>query len=161
MKEFIDKISSYNILNYLFPGIIFVIILNKVSNFNLIQNDILLGVFFYYFIGLIISRIGSLFIEPFFRFIKFLKFVDYNNFMKASKLDSKIVLFSEINNMYRTLSSLFLLIILVKIYEKYFIEIPFFKEYGNIILTFMILFLFLFSYKKQTEFITKRVNANS
>jgi len=160
MKELLDKLSSYNIFNYLFPGILFVIILNKVSSFNLIQEDILLGAFLYYFIGLIISRVGSLFIEPFLRLIKFLKFAEYNDFVKASKDDTKIVLFSEINNMYRTLCSLFLLIFISKIYEKYLMEIPFFKDYSNILIIIVLLILFLFSYQKQTNFIRKRIVSN-
>jgi hypothetical protein len=160
MKELLDKLSSYNIFNYLFPGILFVIILNKVSSFNLIQEDILLGAFLYYFIGLIISRVGSLFVEPFLRLIKFLKFAEYNDFVKASKDDTKIVLFSEINNMYRTLCSLFLLISISKIYEKYLMEIPFFKDYSNILIIIVLLILFLFSYQKQTNFIRKRIVSN-
>lgn len=161
MKELLDKLSSYNIFNYLFPGILFVIILNKVSSFNLIQEDILLGAFLYYFIGLIISRVGSLFIEPFLRLIKFLKFAKYNDFIKASKDDTKIVLFSEINNMYRTLCSLFILISIAKIYEKYLMEMSFFKNCSNIMIIIVLLILFLFSYQKQTNFIRKRIDYKS
>lgn len=161
MKELLDKLSSYNIFNYLFPGILFVIILNKVSSFNFIQEDILLGAFLYYFIGLIISRVGSLFIEPFLRLIKFLKFAKYNDFIKASKDDTKIVLFSEINNMYRTLCSLFILISIAKIYEKYLMEMSFFKNCSNIVIIIVLLILFLFSYQKQTNFIRKRIDYKS
>jgi hypothetical protein len=160
MKELLDKLSSYNIFNYLFPGILFVIILSKVSSFNLIQEDIILGAFLYYFIGLIISRVGSLLIEPFLRWINFIKFAKYNDFVNASKDDSKIVLFSEINNMYRTLSSLFLLISIAKIYERYIMEIPFFNDYSSILLISILLLLFLFSYRKQTSFVRKRINSN-
>ena len=159
MKELFDKLSSYNIFNYLFPGILFVIILSKVSSFNLIQEDILIGAFLYYFIGLIISRVGSLFIEPFLRWINFLKFANYNDFVNASKGDSKIVLFSEINNMYRTLCSLFLLISIAKVYERYLMEIPFFRDYSNILLISILLLLFLFSYRKQTSFVRKRIDS--
>ena len=78
MKELLDKLSSYNIFNYLFPGVLFVVFLSKVSNYDLIQKDIITGAFLYYFIGLVISRVGSLFIEPFLKRIKFLKFSDYS-----------------------------------------------------------------------------------
>ena len=64
MKELLDKLSSYNIFNYLLPGILFSVLASKTTELNLIQIDIILGVFVYYFIGLIISRIGSLIIEP-------------------------------------------------------------------------------------------------
>jgi len=161
MKELLDKLSSYNIFNYLFPGVLFVIILKKVSSFNLIQEDIFLGALFYYFIGLIISRVGSLFIESFLRKIKFLRFAEYKNFINASKKDSKIDLFSEINNMYRTLCSLFLLIFIAKLYEIYFLELSFFKNNGDILIIILLLLLFLFSYRKQTIFIIKRIESNT
>ena len=125
MKELLDKISSYNIFNYLFPGIVFVVILSKISSYNLVQSDIITGAFLYYFIGLIVSRVGSLFIEPFLKWLRFLKFSDYSKFVAASKVDSKIELFSEVNNMYRTLCSLFFLISLANVYESYLSELSF------------------------------------
>lgn len=161
MKELLDKLSTYNIFNYLFPGVLFVVILSKISNYNLLQEDIITGAFLYYFIGLIVSRVGSLFIEPSLKWIKFLKFSDYKKFISASKEDSKIELFSEINNMYRTLCSLFLLLSLTKIYETYLADLKFFKNYDSIFIVVLLLLLFLFSYRKQTKYITKRVESNT
>lgn len=160
MKELLDKLSSYNIFNYLFPGVVFVIILSKISEINLVQKDMLTGAFLYYFIGLIISRIGSLFIEPFLKWINFLKFSDYSKFVSASKLDSKIDLFSEVNNMYRTLCSLLLLLVISKGYNSYLSELSFFKNYGSFLIILLLLILFVFAYKKQTKYITKRVESN-
>lgn len=160
MKELLDKLSTYNIFNYLFPGVLFAVILSKISNYNLLQEDIITGVFLYYFTGLIVSRVGSLFIEPFLKWIKFLKFSDYKKFVSASKEDSKIELFSEINNMYRTLCSLFFLLSLTKIYETYLAELKFFKNNDTILIVGLLLLLFLFSYRKQTKYITKRVESN-
>ncbi len=160
MKELLDKLSSYNIFNYLFPGVIFVVILSKVSSYNLIQEDLITGAFLYYFIGLIVSRIGSLFVEPFLKWLRFLKFSEYSKFVTASKADLKIELFSEVNNMYRTLCSLFFLISLAKVYETYLAELSFFKNYGSILLIALLLLLFVFSYRKQTNFITKRIESN-
>ena len=117
MKELIDKISSYNLFNYLFPGVLYVLISKEITVYDMVQENIILGVFFYYFIGLVVSRVGSLIIEPLMKKIKLVKFVDYQDFISASKHDNKIKLFSEINNMYRTLISLFVLVLLTKIYE--------------------------------------------
>ena len=160
MKELLDKLSSYNIFNYLFPGVIFVVILSKVSYYDLVQDDLIKGVFLYYFIGLIVSRIGSLFVEPILKWLRFLKFSEYSKFVTASKVDSKIELFSEVNNMYRTLCSLFLLIFLAIAYESYLAELSFFKNYGTILFIALLLLLFVFSYRKQTNYITKRVESN-
>ena len=63
MKEIIDKLSSYNIFNYLLPGVLFVAIAKNFTEYNLILDNDFIGAFFYYFIGMVISRFGSLIIE--------------------------------------------------------------------------------------------------
>lgn len=160
MKELLDKLSSYNIFNYLFPGVVFVILLAKTTKYNFIQEDIIVGSFFYYFIGLIISRIGSLLIEPVLKKTSFINFLEYKKFVKASKLDSKIEILSEVNNMYRTICALLLLEFIFIVYEKISLNINFPKELGPIALLCALFILFLFSYKKQTKYITDRIDAN-
>ena len=39
MKEIIEKISSYNIFNYLLPGIIFVCISKEFTDYSFIQDQ--------------------------------------------------------------------------------------------------------------------------
>jgi len=91
MKDLLDKLSSYNIFNYLLPGIIFVVIAEKLTSFSFIQDDIIFGIFLYYFIGLVISRIGSLLIEPSLKKIRFLTFAPYSEFVTASKKMSSLI----------------------------------------------------------------------
>lgn len=160
MKELLDKLSSYNIFNYLFPGVVFVVILSKITEYNFIQKDFIVGAFLYYFIGLIVSRVGSLIIEPTLKWLSFVNFTDYSRFVKASKEDSKIEVLSEVNNMYRTICSLILLEILFFIYEKISSFLNISTTVGAILLLILFFILFLFSYKKQTEYITKRIEAN-
>ncbi len=159
MKDLLDKLSSYNIFNYLFPGVVFVVVLSKTTKYNLIQDDILVGAFFYYFLGLIISRIGSLIIEPILRKISFLIFADYSDFVKAEKSDGKIEILSEVNNMYRTICSLFLLEIIVIIYERIATIYSISQNLLAIPMMAALFLLFLLSYKKQTKYITKRVKS--
>jgi hypothetical protein len=160
MKDLLDKLSSYNIFNYLFPGVVFVVLARKLTSYNFIQQDILVGAFLYYFIGLVISRIGSIFIEPVLKFIKFLKFADYKRFVKASKADTRIDTLSEVNNMYRTICSLFLILIAINGFEWLSTKWLFLAERKIETLTVFLLLLFLFSYRKQTNYITKRIDAN-
>lgn len=157
MKELMDKLSSYNIFNYLLPGIVFVVLLEKVTHFSFIQKDIVLGVFVYYFIGLIISRLGSLIIEPILKKIKFIEFAPYSEFVSASKIDSKLEILSESNNMYRTFCSLFLLLILLKLFEWIENKLPIISDYNEYILVVALFVLFIFSFKKQTNYVRKRV----
>lgn len=159
MKEIIDKISTYNIFNYLFPGIIYVLFLREITAYDLVQNNIVLGAFLYYFIGLVISRIGSLVIEKILRSkkLKFAEFVNYSDFVSACDKDDKIEVFSEINNMYRTLISTLIILLFAKIYEllEGALNIPVTISY--IFLIILLIVIFLFSYQKQTNFIVKRV----
>ncbi len=157
MKEIIDKISSYNLFNYLFPGIIFVVLLRRFSTIDLVIENNFLGAFLYYFIGLVISRIGSLILEPLFKKIKLVTFSDYKDFIDASKKDEKIELFSEVNNTYRTIVSLFLCLSITVIYDKFISE--YLTKYGIDIylITVGLLALFMFSYRKQTSYINKRI----
>jgi hypothetical protein len=157
MKDLLDKLSSYNIFNYLLPGIIFVILAEALTSFSFVQKDIILGVFLYYFIGLVISRIGSLVIEPLLKLTKFVRFAAYPDFVAASKMDEKLDVLSEANNMYRTLCSLFFLLIFVKVYERIAGIFPAMSKWRTEILVASLFLLFCFSYRKQTQYITKRV----
>ena len=65
MSEILDKLSSYNIFNYLLPGTLFAVAGDAFTSYSFVQKDVLVAVFAYYFMGLVISRIGSLMIEPF------------------------------------------------------------------------------------------------
>lgn len=157
MKELLDKISSYNIFNYLFPGILFAVISKEITAYSFLQDNFIIGAFVYYFIGLVVSRFGSLFIEPLLKKLSFLKFADYKDFVSSSKKDAKIELLSEINNMYRTLSSMFALLLLLKLYELIESKAPILKDWSTYILLALLLVMFLFSYRKQTNYITKRI----
>ncbi|WWW10818.1 hypothetical protein V7P26_07295 [Arcobacter cryaerophilus gv. pseudocryaerophilus] len=155
MEKLLEKLTSYNLFNYLFPGIIFSVLLEKTTSYSIIQDDIIIEAFLAYFIGLLISRISSLIIEPILKKVKFVKFADYKDFVLASENDNKIELLSESNNMYRVFISLFVVLIIVNIYEQLLQQTL--GEYTNFVVTVLLLLLFLFSYRKQTNYITQRV----
>ena len=64
MNDLLKQLSSYNLFNYLFPGTVFCVALNKLGGFDLIVEDLFAAFFFYYFVGLTISRVSSLIVEP-------------------------------------------------------------------------------------------------
>jgi hypothetical protein len=159
MVDFLSKISSYDLFNYLLTGIIFVILADKLTCYSFIQQDIAIGLFLYYFIGLVISRIGSLVIEPFLksRRISFLKFEPYEKFLAASEKDKKIELLSQVNNTYRTFCSVFAILFLLKLYEGIQSRFPFLKDWDLTLLVAFLFVVFLFAYRKQTGFLTDRI----
>jgi hypothetical protein len=160
MKDILEKLSTYNIFNYLLPGVIFVIIAREFSGCNFIQNEFVLSAFLYYFIGMIISRFGSLIIEPFLKKIAFLKFEDYKNYVITSKKDTKIELLSEVNNTYRTICSMCVMLIILNIYSVFNSNKNVSIEPDFYIIISIILIMFLFAYRKQTNYITKRIQSN-
>src|ERR1700676_3643489 len=110
MNELLNKISSYNVFNYLLLGIVFSLLAGEIIHFPIAQKDILTAAFFYYFVGLVISRFGSLIIEPLLKAFCFVRFANYKDFVAASQKDPKLEILSEVNNTYRTLASLFTLL---------------------------------------------------
>ena len=161
MKDILGKISSYNFFNYLLPGVLFVVILDELTTYSLTQENLIIGAFVYYFVGLVISRFGSLIIEPILKKVSFLEFSDYSDFVSASKQDSEIKIFSEVNNMYRTFISMLALLILLKLYELLAVKFLVPSEWNLYLLAIILLIMFLFSYRKQTRYISKRIKVNN
>lgn len=157
MKELIDKLSSYNIFNYLLPGMLFVGLSKYITGYDLVQENILVGVFVYYFLGMVISRIGSLVIEPLLKKLKVIRFVDYADYVAAAKKDEKIELLSEINNTYRTLTAMALLLLLLRAYHYWESYSRLSADTSAYILTVLLVLIFLFSHRKQTSFVRRRI----
>lgn len=85
----------------------------------------------------------------------------YKEYIKASEKISFIKILNETNNMYRTMISVFASVLIIKLYE--ILSIHFINLFGQIgmpleILLLLIgMILFIVSYKKQTDYIRKRV----
>jgi hypothetical protein len=159
MKDILEKISTYNIFNFIVPGALFAYIIKEITSFDFVKADIIQSIVIFYFLGLIISRVGSLVIEPILKKIKILKFTEYKEYVIASKKDTKIELLSEVNNTYRTFVSMSIILIVAKAYDNY-LNIYTKKEPLIYIFLGLLIVIFMISYAKQTNYITKRVKAN-
>lgn len=161
MGEIIKILSTYNIFTNLLPGVLFITLINELSVYNFSSEDILKQSIIFYFVGLIINRIGSIVVEPFLKKINLLKFTDYSKYISVSKKDSKLVTLSEVNNMYRSLTAVFFAFTLIKFYEFFNANIFDIPKTFTVICTYIIVFyLVIFSYIKQTKYIAKRVNTH-
>lgn len=158
MKEILDKITSYNLFNYLLPGILFVFGVSLFTQYSLIQENLVFGIFLYYFIGLVISRFGSVVIEPLLKI--FIKFSKHDDYIVASKNDPKIEILLLENNMHRTFIAMLFLFLLVKFYE--YLSVSFHTLNTNLflILVILLIILFIFSYRKQVGYIRSRVESS-
>ena len=162
MNDFFNKLSSYNLFNNLLPGILYTILLNHFTNYEISQDNLLTNIFLYYFIGLTISRISSISVEPILKKFKFVTFRDYHLFVKANKEDVKLDILLETNNKFRVLLTMVILIIFAKIF--YSINYNIFKFSENTqqyLLLILIALIYLFAYRKQTNYVTKRIDANN
>lgn len=152
-----EKISSYNLFNYLFTGAIFLIGSDQIAQTQFINLPVAAFILLAYFIGMVLSRIGSLIIEPMFKKTGFVKFAAYSDFLKAEKSDTKIPALLEVNNTYRTFIAVFAALAAMKIgvaTKDRFPPVALFMEWAwPVALTV----LFAFAYRKQTKFIHDRV----
>lgn len=159
MHELMEKISDYHIFNYIIPGACFFILSPLFISWEYIHTDnLFLQLCLCYTVGLIISRIGSFGFN-----IKVINnkkkknqknFAPYDQFIDASQKDPKIAALNSIANMYRSFSALWLISAFLK-----FIHI-FSDGYQHMPLCFLFLclsILFIYSYKKQTFFVVKRI----
>jgi hypothetical protein len=161
MDELLRVIEQYKIFNYLVPGVIVTFLIGDGTFYHKLQSqNILVEFFIYYFVGLIVSRLGSLFVEGFLRNIGMVKFAPYSDYLDASKKDEKIEKFSQENNMYRTFIAAFLTIFLVNLGYRIFSDTEVLvRETVPFLLGMLTLAgLMTLSYRKQTAFIGKRID---
>ncbi len=160
MNDLLAKVSSYNIFNYLLPGVLFVVFAHTITHFSFYQENVLIAAFMYYFAGMVISRIGSLIVEPALKVVGFLKSSVYADFVHASSTDEKLETLSEANNSYRTICALFVSLLALKLFEILQSMYAPLRAGSIYWLSGVLLLLFLFSYRKQTSYITKRIDAD-
>ena len=157
MKAILEKLSAYSILGYLLPGSLFVILGERLTSFSLIQRSWVAGIVIYYFIGLVISRVGSLIVKPVLERIGFVKEAPYADYVEAAESDSKIDILSARNNLFRTLCAMVMMLIGLKIGEKVIGVLPWGADVYDFIMLAGLLVLFLLSYRKQAQAVLRRV----
>lgn len=157
LSDLLDKLTSYNLFNYLLPGAVFAFIAEINFGLSLVPQDLVTAAFLYYFLGVVISRLGSIFIEPLLKKIRLVELEPYKSFLKASEKDPKIEVLVEAANMYRTFVSAFLLLLLMATYFKTESSYPFLIDWRMPLGGLAMLALFLCSYIKQSNYIVRRI----
>ena len=160
MSDLLNKITSYNIFNNLFPGALFVFVSNYLGLFSVTESNVIVELFIYYFIGMTISRFGSVIIEPAFKKIGIVNYAPYSDYVSAASADPKIDILLEVNNTYRTLVALFVLLLLVFAGNRLSVYFGASQNIVNSVLLVSVFLLYVCSYRKQTSFIRERVLKN-
>jgi MFS family permease len=157
--EIIEKITSYNIFTNLLPGAVFAYAADRYYQTDFISEDILVNVFIFYFLGVVIGRVGSLVVEPVMRATTLKRQNRYEDFLAAEKRDPKIQQLLEARNMYRSFIGLFLLLLLVAAYTYAEELVPWIRDWRGIIVGVLFGGLFSIAFIKQDRFIQRRVSA--
>ena len=157
MQAILEKLSAYNIFSYLLPGLLFVSLGERLTSFSLIQRSWIVGIVLYYFIGLVISRVGSLIVKPILERVGFVKEAPFEDYVEASASDSRIGVLSTRNNLFRTLCAMVMMLIGLKIGEKVIGILPWGADVYDFILLVGLFVLLLFSYRKQAQAVVRRV----
>lgn len=161
LSDLLDKLTSYNLFNYLLPGAVFAYFAERSLGVRLVPEDLVTAAFVYYFLGVVVSRFGSLALEPFLKKIGFVKFEPYAVYISASERDSKIEVLMEAANMYRTLVSAMMLLLMLTAYLKLETFCPALTEWRGLVGVSALALVFLLAYKKQTNYIAGRVRKHS
>jgi len=159
-KMILDKLSQYNFLTNILPGTVLCILLHYLVGYNLLLSDYYLAGILFYFSGMVNSRFSSLIVEPLLRGLRIVVFAPYPDFLKAEKQDTKLTVISQENNTYRSYASVMIIVLLAYLYKKTLVNIEIIGNNEIVILLASLTLLFVFSYRKQTNYVKKRVEAN-
>lgn len=158
MDKFIDKVTEYHLMNYLLPGAAFWVLFEKMSGLQLVNFDLFRGFIFSYFAGMVISRVGSLLIEPLFIHIKSDFYAERTEYYKAEKEDEKLKELLRDSNMYRTMMMVCLAVILACALSFVYVQFPDMRNILKLVSIVILFIIFAFSFIKQTEHIKSRIN---
>ncbi len=158
MNTFLEKISTYQFLNYFIPGMVFISLIKYLGVYDLPLDNVLFVLLGGYCAGMVMSRIGSLIIEPILRKWRFIIFAPYKDYKDAEIKAPKVPILVAENNMYRTLLATFLSLSVIYGLNLITIVRGFMQSKWMPLAVLMgLTLLFLFSYRKQTSYIKQNI----
>lgn len=158
MEHIFEKLSQYSIVTNILPGSVLCLMLKYIVGYDLvISNNICEMFMVFYLVGMVNNRIGSIFVKKCLQKLSIIKEESYESFIDAETKDSKLVQLSQENNIYRCYISVALLTLLAKIYKLVDALLVINIEIVEWIGLVLFLLLFVLSYRKQSEFIKKRI----
>lgn len=157
MNDILAKLSSYDIFVNLVPGALFVFFLSLAGVYTLEPVSVVGELVVYYFLGLVISRIGSVIVEPILKWIGLIQYGNYSDFIRASEKDPKIQILLEASNLFRTVLALVLVCAVAYNWPGLRSAAGLSDWQWVMICSVMLSLLFLVSFRKQSNFINRRV----
>jgi hypothetical protein len=158
MEELLSKLESYRILNFLLPGALFIYACRQLGIYNFNTENLFFDAFLSYFIGMTISRIGSIFLEKPLDKIGKIKRCPYSDYLEAEQHDKKINVLQEEANGFRTIVAT-VVCFAVAYSTKKVNDAGWLTDFATTILLMLsILALYGWAYLKQIRYVIDRVN---
>lgn len=158
LSALIGRISNYNLLNNLIPGAILCVLLKYLVGYDFIVDGTIELLVVFYFVGMVNGRVGSLAVEWLLVHCGLVTRRDHKLYVEAEQKDKKITSLSETNNMYRSIISVSLLSLLMKLYRSIFELNGDFAAVSEWVLLVALLIIFVLAYIKQTRYIVSRID---
>lgn len=159
MSKLMETLDSYQIMTNFLPGTFFGIALDLILGITIPFQSVVEEIVIYYFIGLILNRIGSLVVKPVLKKCNFIVETPYQEYVKAEKKDSKIDILSETNNYFRTLLAGAILLFIIYLCMNLEIIRGWLISNWRCFVLVCLIALFLFASRNQTGYVRKRVEA--
>ena len=160
MNDILKQISSYNLFTNLFPGAAFCILLSEFFGHPLILENLFAAFFFYYFIGIVVSRVGSLFVEPVLRRFGLIGDQTYEDYVIGSVVDADLKILSETSTIYRTLVALPICIGIFQIGYVFAQSSALSSTVRAGVVLAVLLLLFTAAYWKQSRYVSQRISVH-
>lgn len=152
-------ISSYNLINYFVPGVVFVYFIENLTTLKITSGDILVDIILYFVLGIAVNRFGSLFLKDYFRVLANKKVIrnDYVDYVNAIKQDSELKLINEMTDLYKTFATILLLLPLIKLFEFTRMKYDFVNEISIPFTLALLLVLSIMAFNAQEYYSSKRI----
>ena len=161
VAKLVEKISTYQILNYMIPGSVLCLLLKYFVGYDLLTFSVIENIVVVYFVGMVNSRLSSLVLKPLLKKTKVINEADHKEFIIAEKEDAKLTLLSDMNNSFRSIANAMLILLLAYIIKHISVIETFVLENINWIAIVSLLILFILSYRRQTEYVKERVEVDN
>lgn len=149
-------LSQYQFFNYILTGAIFTYSLRLIGIYNVMFDSIFIEVLVYYAVGLFLSRLATVTLEPSLKKIGYIKYSSYPRYLKATTKDAELDNLSQQNNLFKTAMTASLLIsvlILMKGCATHELDLQ------GALVAAAIGLIFMMSYKKQTGYMNDRIDS--
>lgn len=157
----LDRISSYNLITSLIPGLLLVEAL-RACDIPLVGGDkitswLVLG----YALGSVSARIGSLLIEPGLKRLSKRRKNSYAEFINASSADSKLDVLTESANGYRTIIATCIVFFAILVATGFLNRMGIGRHGAVYLSVGAVCLIFIAAYLKQEAYISRRIGHNN